>query len=412
MPNVTTRPGSAAPRAITRAIVGIGRRARSSRSAPSRISALASAIASTDAKKPRCASPTLVQTRTSGSAMPTSVRISPAWFMPSSTTATSGRVAARAATAAARCGCSGSRGSGPPGTVAARNAAVISLVVVLPALPVIATTRAPDFRRTSRARSWSAAGGRRPPAITAAGASAAASTGSLTTTTDAPRGRPRPTKSCPSRARRRWRRTPRPARACASRSRSPAAPPRDRPPPRARCIAAAMLPAEIGHRFARHLRRLRSPRQPARQRLAGDGDVVERQHPIADHLVLLVSLAGDQDQVAGAAPRARPARSPRPRSTTASTSVRRRGAPAAGRDAALDLLDDPRRDPRLRGLSEVTTTTSLSRAATMPISGRLVRSRSPPQPNTVIRPPVAPAGARSRAGSAARRRCARSRRRP
>ena len=38
-------------------------------------------------KKPRCASPTLVQTRTSGSAMRTSVLISPAWFMPSSTTA-------------------------------------------------------------------------------------------------------------------------------------------------------------------------------------------------------------------------------------------------------------------------------------------------------------------------------------
>ena len=37
--------------------------------APSRISAFASAIASTDAKKPRCASPTFVHTRTSGSAM-------------------------------------------------------------------------------------------------------------------------------------------------------------------------------------------------------------------------------------------------------------------------------------------------------------------------------------------------------
>ena len=38
----------------------------------------------------------------------------------------------------------------------------------------------------------------------------------------------------------------------------------------------------------------------------------------------------------------------------------------------------------LRGLSEVTTTTSESREATAPISGRLVRSRSPPQPKTVI----------------------------
>ena len=36
-----------------------------------------------------------------------------------------------------------------------------------------------------------------------------------------------------------------------------------------------------------------------------------------------------------------------------------------------------------RGLSDVITTTSLSRAATIPINGRLVRSRSPPAPKTV-----------------------------
>ena len=42
-----------------------------------------------------------------------------------------------------------------------------------------------------------------------------------------------------------------------------------------------------------------------------------------------------------------------------------------------------------RGLSEVSTTRSLSRAATAPISGRFERSRSPPQPNTVIRRPLA-----------------------
>ena len=43
----------------------------------------------------------------------------------------------------------------------------------------------------------------------------------------------------------------------------------------------------------------------------------------------------------------------------------------------------------LRGLSDVTITRSLSRAATAPISGRFVRSRSPPQPNTVTSRPVA-----------------------
>ena len=37
-----------------------------------------------------------------------------------------------------------------------RNSAAISFVVVLPALPVMATTRAPDRRRTSRAMSCSA----------------------------------------------------------------------------------------------------------------------------------------------------------------------------------------------------------------------------------------------------------------
>ena len=35
-----------------------------------------------------------------------------------------------------------------------------------------------------------------------------------------------------------------------------------------------------------------------------------------------------------------------------------------------------------RGLSEVTNTWSASRAAISPISGRFLRSRSPPQPNT------------------------------
>ncbi len=46
-------------------------------------------MASTDAKNSRCTSATLVHTRTSGSAIATRRLISPAWFMPSSTTATS-----------------------------------------------------------------------------------------------------------------------------------------------------------------------------------------------------------------------------------------------------------------------------------------------------------------------------------
>jgi hypothetical protein len=41
----------------------------------------------------------------------------------------------------------------------------------------------------------------------------------------------------------------------------------------------------------------------------------------------------------------------------------------------------------VRGLSEVRTATSASRAAASPMSGRLPRSRSPPQPNTATRRP-------------------------
>ena len=123
------------------------------------------------------------------------------------------------------------------------------------------------------------------------------------------------------------------------------------------------------------------------QRRAGDVDVVERQCAIADDLILLVPLAGDEHEIA------------------------RLGGPdrLLDRRAAIEL-DDERRgrrvsarrvpaaetSPRLissmirsgsseRGLSEVSTTRSLSRPATAPISGRFVRSRSPPQPNTVIR---------------------------
>ena len=53
------------------------------------------------------------------------------------------------------------------------------------------------------------------------------------------------------------------------------------------------------------------------------------------------------------------------------------------RNPALDLFDDAP-GSSVRGLSEVMTTTSLSFAATAPISGRFVRSRSPPHPNTVM----------------------------
>ena len=68
-----------------------------------------------------------------------------------------------------------------------------------------------------------------------------------------------------------------------------------------------------------------------------------------------------------------------------------------------------------RGLSLVTTTRSASRAAMAPISGRLLASRLPPQPNTHHRrPPRARASGckREQAPSRAHRACARSRPRP
>ena len=53
----------------------------------------------------------------------------------------------------------------------------------------------------------------------------------------------------------------------------------------------------------------------------------------------------------------------------------------------------------LRGLSLVTTTRSASLAARRPISGRLPRSRSPPQPNTQINSPPEPTAPRSAASA-------------
>ena len=105
-------------------------------------------MASSDGKNAAWTAATFVQTRTSGSAIPTSVRISPAWFIPNSTTATSGSSP------------SSMSDSGNPMWLfrlprlrntsyrVASNAAVSSFVVVFPTLPVIAMTRAPERRRT------------------------------------------------------------------------------------------------------------------------------------------------------------------------------------------------------------------------------------------------------------------------
>jgi hypothetical protein len=120
---------------------------------------------------------------------------------------------------------------------------------------------------------------------------------------------------------------------------------------------------------------------PGQQYLPRDGHIIERYHPVADGLGFFVSFAGQKYQVAG---------------------------PCLGDgqfDGAMAIrLDDDVAGVPLspgstcsmmakgsspRGLSEVSTTTSLPAPAARPISGRLLRSRSPPQPNMVItRPPL------------------------
>src|SRR6185436_16497482 len=122
---------------------------------------------------------------------------------------------------------------------------------------------------------------------------------SVTTAPAAPAASAAATKSCPSN------RSPRTAT-----NRSPAAIDRvsidhrstlwsGRPdttrPPVAAAISAA-LSAIASVTALRHSRAAAA----APQRGARDLDVVERQRPIADHLVFLVSLAGDQDQIAAA----------------------------------------------------------------------------------------------------------------
>ena len=95
-------------------------------------------------------------------------------------------------------------------------------------------------------------------------------------------------------------------------------------------------------------------------------------------LSLLVALAGDHHHVArlGAGDRQRDRLAPvRPRA--------RRPARRRPRISAMIASGSSE-----RGLSEVTITRSASRAAISPISGRLPRSRSPPQPNTTCSRPL------------------------
>ena len=62
-----------------------------------------------------------------------------------------------------------------------------------------------------------------------------------------------------------------------------------------------------------------------------------------------------------------------------------RPSPAAGMPATMSSTMDS--GSSVRGLSEVTMASPAPAAATLPISGRFVRSRSPPAPKTTMSRP-------------------------
>ena len=137
------------------------------------------------------------------------------------------------------------------------------------------------------------------------------------------------------------------------------------------------------------------------QRLARLFLVGERKHLVADRLPGLVTLAGDEQDVALAQARRSAVRIATPRSPISSAF----GAPLM---TALRIVAGS----SLRGLSSVTITRSAIASAASPISGRLPGSRSPPAPKTTMSLPRRVRAKRASAHWRARRACGRSRRRP
>ena len=124
-------------------------------------------------------------------------------------------------------------------------------------------------------------------------------------------------------------------------------------------------------------RRGRLDRSSQRERLDRFRLVVEGVDRALDLLAGLVTLAGDEDRVAGVG-FANGEANGRRRSPI-STISRARPDLASTRE---HLGADRSSGSSLRGLSSVTTSTSASRAPISPIIGRLPRSRSPPAPIT------------------------------
>ena len=174
-------------------------------------------------------------------------------------------------------------------------------------------------------------------------------------------------------------------RRCASRG----SPRRSRAAPAAAPVSSPPASSATSARVSAIMR----ARPGACEDLAQHVAVVEGVHRAGDLLAGLVALAGHEQGVARAGParRRRPAR--RAGRPISSTSARRSAGHVVGTPASIAARMAAGSSER--GLSSVTTSTSLPAAAAAPIAGRLPGSRSPPQPSTVIsRPAGRPRAAR------------------
>ena len=142
-------------------------------------------------------------------------------------------------------------------------------------------------------------------------------------------------------------------------------------------------------------------------KLARHFGIVERMRHALDGLAGLVALAGDQQQVVGAAEGGHAALRWRHGGRRRASIQFRRSAGMPRRISARIAAGSS-----LRGLSSVTRVRSARRVAISPITGRLARSRSPPQPNTTTSLPLANGRKRAPAPSPAPRACGHSRHRP
>ena len=321
----------------------------------------------------RWTGPTLVIAATSGSAISQSSAIWPRPRIAISSTSIS--VSGGAARIVSGSPISVLKFSGLAWTRPGRSAAAMSLTDVLPVEPVIPTTGQPSSRRQARASRCSASqrvGGGEDPAAAAA---RPRSVGGAIGVDDHPPGaggerRRRELAAVGALAAEAEEEV---ARAAASRE-SITARSGGPPAPSGGDLAAGLggdpLRRELDHARGRRERRA-APRGRRRGRRRGSSGRPRTPGPAR-----------------GPCRRSRRCRPARPRPARGAIAARRSGStstsappsPIPARISAMIASGSSE-----RGLSEVTTARSASRSAIAPISGRLSRSRSPPQPKTQIR---------------------------